>query len=64
MPILEFDESDIRNLNLKLKWKLNGSIFKPNKFVLLSEKKALNFSTFLFDYTSSPQLIDDGKPVK
>lgn len=34
----------------------SGSI--PTRFVLLMETKRINFSTFLFDY-SSPQLIDD-----
>jgi hypothetical protein len=58
--ILEFDESDIRNLNLKINWRLNKTnLSKPTKFVLLFEQKRLNLSTFLFDY-SSPQLIDDG----
>ena len=59
---LYFDESDIRNLNLRITWPLasssNGSA-TPTRFVLLMEQKRLNFSTFLFDY-SSPQLIDDG----
>jgi hypothetical protein len=75
---LEFDEKDIRNLNLKLKWGFddgsggqnrssNNGTFLSNKtatrFVLLMETKRINFSTFLFDY-SSPQLIDDEQVIK
>lgn len=70
--VLEFDESDVQNLNLKLKWRYtntadtsssssntdNSTMSIPTRFVLLMETKRINFSTFLFDY-SSPQLIDD-----
>jgi hypothetical protein len=63
---LELNESDIRNLNLNLKWSYSKGVgvqSKPTRFVLLMEIKRLNFSTFLFDY-SSPQLIDDETVVK
>lgn len=64
--VLEFDESDVQNLSLKLKWRykstsgesLDNASSIPTRFVLLMETKRINFSTFLFDY-SSPQLIDD-----
>lgn len=61
--LLEFDESYVQNLNLKLKWRFtnsgaNATTPIPTRFVLLMETKRINFSTFLFDY-SSPQLIDD-----
>ena len=58
---LEFDQSDITNLNLKLKWKFKReapSDVQPNRFIVLMQQKRLNFSTFVYDY---PQLIDDGK---
>jgi len=61
--VLEFDESDISNLNLKVKWRLNTSAsqtaFNPTKFVLLLEQKRLNFTTFSYEY-ATPQLLDDG----
>lgn len=73
---LEFDESDVRNLTLRLKWGYNSNTNSttnsssnsssssiPTRFVLLMETKRINFSTFLFDY-SSPQLIDDEQVVK
>jgi hypothetical protein len=70
-PSFEFDESDIRNLNLRIKWSsgnfINANVSSNNKkpttparFVLLLEQKRLNLTSFLFDY-STPQLIDDGK---
>ena len=60
---LEFDESDIRNLNLKLKWrfmeaKTGEKTRLPTRFILLMQQKRLNVSSFVFDV---PQLIDDGK---
>lgn len=72
---LDFDESEARNLVLKLKWgysadatannqtNASSSGFIPTRFVLLMETKRINFSTFLFDY-SSPQLIDDEQVIK
>ena len=60
---LEFDESDIRNLNLQLKWRFTDvrgaqKTRSPSRFILLMQQKRLNVSSFVFDV---PQLIDDGK---
>lgn len=63
MPILEFDQTDTKNLNLNIKWKLPNNE-KPTKFVLISERKTLNFKTFTFDYSSLPTLIDDEEIIK
>ena len=51
---IEFDESQISKLELRIKWKVDAD--KPSKFVLIMEQKR-----FMSTEYSSPVLIDDGK---
>lgn len=61
---LEFDESDLAKLNLKLKWNTDSlQVRSPDRFVLLMEQKRLNLTSFLFDY-SAPQLLDDESTIE
>jgi hypothetical protein len=54
---IEFDESDISKLQLKISW--NAQNEEPNKFVLIMEQKR-----FMGTEYSSAELIDDGNLKK
>ena len=53
---IEFDETEISKLDLKIKWNVDANQMAPTKFVLIMEQKR-----FMSTEYSSPVLIDDGK---
>lgn len=52
---IEFDESDVSKLQLKIKWNAKKEL-SPDKFVLVMEQKV-----FMGTKYTNPVLIDDGK---